>query len=276
MSSPKFQRLLRFRSESGEIHFGEVPESHSWEKELVGTEVFIYEGTSPLDENLKLSDRKAIVKEVLAPFAEVPFIYGVGVLWAHEELELTFIVLLDALAGPYEDIHVHPAAKDLDYEGELVVIIGKDVKNLSNDANALDYVLGYTIGNDLSSRWWQEATKGAQSNYAKSFDQFAPLGPVLVSTNVIPDPAALTLRTHVNGEKRQESGIDDLIFDVAAIIRFFSQGRTLRKGSVIMTGTPFGVGTFLPGGPKFLKDGDDVEIEISQIGKMRNKFVFDQ
>ncbi|KAJ6008079.1 fumarylacetoacetate hydrolase family protein [Penicillium herquei] len=151
--------------------------------------------------------------------------------------------------------------------GELVVVIGKDVKNLPNDANALDYVLG---------RWWQEATKGAQSNYAKSFDQFAPLGPVLVSTNVIPDPAVLTLRTHVNGEKRQESGIDDLIFDVSAIVRFFSQGRTLRKGSVIMTGTPFGVGSFLPGGPKFLKDGDDVEIEISQIGKMRNKFVFDQ
>ncbi|KAJ5721027.1 fumarylacetoacetate hydrolase family protein [Penicillium malachiteum] len=272
MSGPKFQRLLRFRSESGNIHFVEVPENHPWEKELIGTEVFIYYGNSPLDRNLILSDRKAIVKEVLAPFADVPFIYGVGLNFRKHVEESG----VNALAGPYEDIHVHHTAKDLDYEGELIVVIGKDVKNLPNDANALDYVLGYTIGNDLSSRWWQEATKGAQSNYAKSFDQFAPLGPVLVSTNVIPDPAVLTFRTHMNGEKRQESGIDDLIFDVSAIVWFFSQGRTLRKGSVIMTGTPFGVGSFLPGGPKYLKDGDDVEIEISQIGNMRNKFVIDQ
>lgn len=155
-----------------------------------------------------------------------------------------------------------------------MVVIGKEVKNLPDNANALEYVLGYTVGNDVSSRWWQKAT-GGQSNYAKSFEQFAPLGPVLASTKAIPDPAALGLRTYVNGEKRQESGIDDLIFDVSAIVRFFSQGRTLRKGSVIMTGTPFGVGTFLPGGPKFLKNGDEVRIEIDHIGHISNKFLFD-
>lgn len=135
--------------------------------------------------------------------------------------------------------------------------------------------MAYTVGNDLSSRWWQNAT-GGQSNYAKSFGGFAPLGPVLVSPKIIPDPSKLVLRTWVNGEKRQESGVDDLIFDVPAIMRFFSQGRVLRKGSVVMTGTPSGVGSFLEGGPKFLKNGDVVEIEIEKIGKIRNTFVFEE
>lgn len=102
------------------------------------------------------------------------------------------------------------------------------------------------------------------------------MGPVLVSSKVIPDPGKLMLRTWVNGEKRQESGCDDLIFNVSDIIHYLSQGRTMRKGSVVMTGTPSGVGWFIEGGPKFLQDGDVVEIEISEIGKIKNKFVFEQ
>lgn len=156
-------------------------------------------------------------------------------------------------------------------KGELVFVMASTVKNLDDKTNALPLVLGYTIGNDLSSRWWQAAAKGSQSNYAKSFDKFAPLGPVLVSSQLIPDPASLTLRTWVNGEKRQDSGIDDLIFDVPALIRFFSQGRTLRSGAVVMTGTPAGVGSFLEGEAKFLKEGDVVEIEVEKIGRIRNR-----
>lgn len=162
-------------------------------------------------------------------------------------------------------------------QGELVFVMGKTVKNVPAGTNVLDCVQGYTIGNDLSSRFWQDPHRGGnQSNYAKSFDQFAPLGPVLVSSRIIPDPSKLMLRTFVNGEKRQESGVDDLIFDISDIIHHLSQGRTLRKGAVIMTGTPFGVGWFQEGGPKFLKDGDEVEIEISEIGKIKNKFVFEK
>ncbi|PYI21807.1 fumarylacetoacetate hydrolase family protein [Aspergillus violaceofuscus CBS 115571] len=283
MANPKFQRLIRFLSTSGETHMGELPESHLWTQELVGTEVLIYEGKSPWDEHLRLTDQRAVVKEVLSPFPEVPFIYGVGLNYRKHAEESgdpiptypkTFVKYPDAMAGPFEDIYVHHSAKEVDYEGELVVVIGEDVCNLSEQADPMVYVLGYTIGNDVSSRWWQRAT-GGQSNYAKSFEGFAPLGPVLVSSTVVPNPGALTLRTWVNGEKRQESGIDDLIFDVGAIVRFFSQGRTLRKGSVIMTGTPYGVGTFIKGGPKFLKDGDEVKIEIDQIGHICNKFVFE-
>lgn len=156
--------------------------------------------------------------------------------------------------------------------------MGEDVKNVPKGTNALQYVLGYTIGNDISSRIWQDPKRGpgGQSNYAKSYDGFAPIGPVLVSISVIPDPSKLTLKTHVNGEKRQDSRIDDLIFGVSDIIWYLSQGRTLRKGSVIMTGTPSGVGSFLKDGPKFVQNGDVVEIEISDIGIIKNKFVFEQ
>lgn len=153
--------------------------------------------------------------------------------------------------------------------------MGRTVKNVPAGTDSLPDILAYTIGNDVSSRYWQDPNRGGnQSNYAKSFDGFAPLGPVLVSSKVVPNPAALHLHTLVNGEKRQDSGIDDLIFDVSAIVHHLSQGKTLRRGAVVMTGTPSGVGSFLPGGPKFLKDGDEVDIEISQIGRIKNRFVF--
>ncbi|OAA65649.1 fumarylacetoacetate hydrolase family protein [Niveomyces insectorum RCEF 264] len=306
MAEPKFDRLIRFVDESGRIHFGELPKDHAWDKDLHGIEVAIYSGETPFDENLKLTGQKAVVKKVLCPLADVPFIYGVGLNYKRHAAESghalpsyprTFVkypgkqlrrklldfpqgamltMHKDALTGPYEDVHIHPAAKDVDYEGELVFIVGKTVKNVPSKINALDNVFAYTVGNDLSSRFWQDEKRGGnQSHYAKSFDQFAPLGPVLVSSRMIPDPSQLVLRTFVNGEKRQESGVDDLIFNVSDIISYLSQGRTLRRGAVVMTGTPSGVGSFLPGGPRFLEDGDVVEIEIEGIGKIKNKFVVD-
>ena len=158
-------------------------------------------------------------------------------------------------------------------KGELALVIGRDCHNLPADSNPLEYVLGYTIGNDISSRYWQ---KISEASYGKSFDKFAPLGPILVSSHDIIDPSALTLRTRVNGELRQESGTNDLIFSVPEIVRHLSRGRTLRQGTVIFTGTPSGVGAFQQGGPKFLVDGDLVEIEIEGIGKIANKIAFGQ
>jgi 2-keto-4-pentenoate hydratase/2-oxohepta-3-ene-1,7-dioic acid hydratase in catechol pathway len=151
------------------------------------------------------------------------------------------------------------------------VIIGKEAKDLTPEDNPLDYVLGYTVGNDVSSRYWQMPDRsGGQHGYAKSFDKFAPIGPVLVSTKDIPDPSLLTLTTKVNGELRQETKTDDLIFDIPTIIRHLSRGTTLRKNTVIMTGTPSGVAAFMKP-PAWLKDGDIVEVEISGIGIIRNK-----
>ena len=155
------------------------------------------------------------------------------------------------------------------------MVIGKDCKNLSPSENPLDYVLGYAVGNDVSSRYWQNATRSSgQHGYAKSFDKFAPLGPILCSPLAIPDPSKLRLITRVNGEVRQESETDDLIFDVPAIIRHLSRASTLRKGTVIMTGTPSGVAAFR-NPPAWLQDGDVVEIEIEGIGKIRNKMAFE-
>lgn len=153
-------------------------------------------------------------------------------------------------------------------------MIGKPVKDLPESANPLDYVLGYTVGNDVSSRWWQIPDQSAgQHGYAKSFDKFAPIGPILVSTKVIPDPSQLTLTTKVNGEQRQQTKTDDLIFDVPEIIRHLSRGTTLQPGTVIMTGTPSGVAFFLKP-PRFLRHGDEVEVEIDRIGIIKNKMKF--
>lgn len=141
--------------------------------------------------------------------------------------------------------------------------------------NPLDYVLGYSVGNDISSRYWQDKTRSSgQHGYGKSMDKFAPLGPLIASTSVIPDPAKLRITTQVNGVQRQHSGTDSMIFDVARIIRHLSRGTTLRPGTVIMTGTPDGVAAFMRPSP-WLANGDVVEIDITNIGKIRNKMVFD-
>lgn len=181
----------------------------------------------------------------------------------------------DALAGPLDDVPIHPDAQGmLDYEGELTVVIGKDAKNVS-EADALQYVLGYTVGNDVSARNFQlPDTSGGQFCYAKSFDGFAPVGPCVVAPSLIPDPQKLRLVTRVNGQVRQETETSDMIFSVARIIAHLSRGTTLRKGTIIQTGTPSGVGLFME--PKaFLKDGDVVEVTIDGVGAIRNKMVFE-
>lgn len=182
----------------------------------------------------------------------------------------------DALAGPYEDIPIHPEAQSqLDYEGELTVIISRDGKNIP-ESETLSYVLGYTAGNDISARNFQipASISGNQFGYAKSFDKFAPIGPcVLLAEGV--DPQRLTYTTKVNGEVRQQTDTDDMIWTIKQIIAHLSRGTTLRKGTAIMTGTPSGVGLFME--PKgFLKDGDVVEVDIEGIGALRNKIIFEK
>ena len=138
------------------------------------------------------------------------------------------------------------------------------------------YILGYTVGNDVSSRWWQMPERSSnQPGAAKSFDKFAPIGPVITSTSIIPDPSQLTMRTLVNGEQRQFTRTDDLIFDIPAIIRHLSRGTTVRKGTVIMTGTPGGVAAFLKP-PAWLQDGDEVQMELENVGTIKNRIVFEK
>lgn len=137
-----------------------------------------------------------------------------------------------ALAGPTEDIHIHPDCQSmLDYEAELTVVIGKDAKNVK-EADALNYVMGYTSGNDVSARNYQMPdASGGQFCYAKSFDGFAPIGPYITSAEIIRDPQNLSVSTKVNGQVRQQSNTSDMIFSVAQIIAHLSRGTTLRKVS---------------------------------------------
>lgn len=168
------------------------------------------------------------------------------------------------------------AQEQCDYEGELAIVIGREGKDIPED-KALDYVAGYTVGNDVSARDWQREPSKAgpvpQWSFSKSFDRYAPLGPCLVSTSVLGDASKQSLETIVNAEVRQSGNTDDLCFGVRFLVAFCSQGQTLQKGSLIMTGTPGGVGLFMKP-PVFLKDGDEVCVRIGGIGTLRNTIKF--
>ncbi len=156
----------------------------------------------------------------------------------------------------------------VDYEAELAVVIGRAAKNVTRE-NALDHVLGYTCANDVSARDWQKEGGGGQWCRGKSFDTFCPLGPVLVTPDEIPDPHSLKISARVNGETLQDWTTGDMIFDIATIIEFLSSSNTLLPGTVILTGTPHGVGMARTP-PRWLLAGDVAEIEIEKIGILRN------
>jgi 2-keto-4-pentenoate hydratase/2-oxohepta-3-ene-1,7-dioic acid hydratase in catechol pathway len=168
--------------------------------------------------------------------------------------------------------HLH--SDQVDYEAELAVVIGKTCKNVSA-ASALDYVLGYTCANDVSAREWQKAHGGGQWTKGKSFDTFCPLGPILVTADRIPNPQILPIRGILNGSIRQESWTGDMIFSVAEIIAFLSGSTTLLPGTVILTGTPPGVG-FAADPQRFLKHGDEFSVEITGLGSLRNPVVAEE
>lgn len=156
----------------------------------------------------------------------------------------------------------------VDFECELAVIIGRSCKNVAAD-EALDYVLGYTCANDVSARDWQMHGGGHQWCRGKTFDTFCPLGPHIVTADEINDPQQLRIRTLVNGAVMQDWTTGDMIFDVAKLISFLSGSTTLAAGTVILTGTPHGVG-FARRPPVYLQAGDVVTVEIEGIGKLTN------
>ncbi len=159
----------------------------------------------------------------------------------------------------------------VDFECELAVVIGRPAKNVPR-ARALEYVLGYTCANDVSARDWQREGGGTQWCRGKSFDTFAPLGPCLVTADEITNPNGLRIRTTVNGETLQDSSTNDMIFDVATIIEFLSGSTTLVPGTVILTGTPQGVGMARTP-PRWLGAGDTVTIDIEGIGALTNPVI---
>jgi 2-keto-4-pentenoate hydratase/2-oxohepta-3-ene-1,7-dioic acid hydratase in catechol pathway len=176
-----------------------------------------------------------------------------------------------SVVGPYDVIHLHPTeAQKVDYEGELGVVIGKTARNVSA-AEALDYVFGYTVANDVSARDLQFSPYvSGQWIRGKSLDTYCPLGPSIVSKDEIADPQNLSVCTWLNGKAVQESNTKEMIFGVARLIEFISRGITLEPGDVISTGTPRGVGHHRTP-PVYMQAGDVVQVEIGGIGKLRNE-----
>jgi 2-keto-4-pentenoate hydratase/2-oxohepta-3-ene-1,7-dioic acid hydratase in catechol pathway len=156
----------------------------------------------------------------------------------------------------------------VDYEGELAVVIARDCKNIK-PSEALDYVLGYCCANDISARDWQKQWGGGQWSRGKSFDTFCPIGPSLVTADEIPNPHDLHLTFRLNGEVRQSAHTSQMQYSVAEIIAFLSGSSTLPAGSILLTGTPSGVGMGQKP-PQFLKPGDVMEVEISGLGLLQN------
>jgi len=225
-----------------------------------------------------LTQQSADVRKILAPVAPVA-IWCIGQNYRQHATEVgmsageypvAFMKSVNTVQHPGDPILVpaHAGTSELDYEAELVVVIGKSCKDVSRE-RALDYVAGYTCGNDVSARDWQLKKGGTQWCRGKSFDTFAPIGPCLVTPDEITSPNALRIQTKVNGRVLQDSNTADMIRDVPTLLEFLSQSTTLLPGTLIFTGTPHGVG-MAQKPPLWLKPGDEVSVIIEKIGTLTN------
>ncbi|MES2597509.1 MAG: fumarylacetoacetate hydrolase family protein [Verrucomicrobiota bacterium] len=260
-------KIIRYSDSAGQIHHASQQSDGS---------ALVIEGD--IFGSYKVTDRKADVAKLLAP-VEPRIILCIGLNYkfhaeesgaAIPENPVLFIKNPAAVQNPGDPILLPSVLKSdsVDYECELAVVIGKTARNVSK-ADALNYVLGYTCANDVSARDWQKNGGGGQWCRGKTFDTFCPLGPVLVTRDEIPNPNALKIKTILNGETMQDWSTSDMIFDVPRLIEFLSSDTTLLPGTVIITGTPHGVGMARKP-PVWMKAGDSVTIEIEGIGSLTN------
>jgi 2-keto-4-pentenoate hydratase/2-oxohepta-3-ene-1,7-dioic acid hydratase in catechol pathway len=180
---------------------------------------------------------------------------------------LCFAKFTSSLSGPFDPIQLPAEDSQVDFEGELGVIIGQKARRVA-ESDAMRHVAGYVVFNDVSARRWQ--FDDGQWTRGKSCDTFAPNGPFLVTADEVPDPGALRITTRLNGEIMQDSNTNQLIFNIPKIVSYFSHSFTLDPGDLIATGTPAGVG-FSRKPPVYLNDGDVVEVEIERIGRISNR-----
>lgn len=263
-------KIVRFEDAAGAIRHGAMqPDGR-----VTGLVGDLYTDLQPTGETVA-------VKRILAPLGPTA-IYGIGLNYRRHAAEsgmaiperpVLFMKGLNTLQHPDGPIELPTALRsdEVDYECELAVVIGRAAKNVAKE-NALDHVLGYCCANDVSARDWQLRWGGGQWNRGKCFDTFCPLGPWLVTPDEIPNPNALGIRTRLNGDTVQDWNTNDMIFGVAELIAFLSGSSTLLPGTVILTGTPHGVGMAAKP-PRWLRAGDEVEIEIDGLGVLRNPVV---
>ncbi|MEM7392379.1 MAG: fumarylacetoacetate hydrolase family protein [Verrucomicrobiota bacterium] len=260
-------KIIRYNDENGATHYGGSESGEDYRR--IEGDVF---------GEYHLTDEAADVAKLLAP-VDPRIILCIGLNYkkhAEEsgmdlpEKPVLFVKGANAVNHPGDPIELprHLRSDEVDYECELAVVIGKPCKNVSRD-EALDYVLGYTCANDVSSRDWQITWGGGQWCRGKFFDTFAPMGPCLVTPDEITNPNDLGIKTVLNGETVQSSNTNDMHNDVPDLIAFLSGSTTLQPGTVIFTGTPSGVG--MAADPqRWLKPGDEVTIEIEGIGALTN------
>lgn len=261
-------KIIRYLDSAGRAHYG----SEQADGSALRVEGDIFQS------HRVTAERADLVKR-LAPVVPAQ-ILGVGLNYRHHaqesgmkapEIPVLFVKGINTLQHPGDPILIptHLASHEVDYECELAVVIGRACKNVTR-AQALDYVLGYTCANDVSARDWQIKKGGGQWCRGKFFDTFCPLGPRLVTPDEIRGPNQLKIATHLNGQTVQDWTTSDMIFDVATLIEFLSGSTTLVPGTVILTGTPHGVGMAAKPSPRWLKAGDEVTIEIEGIGRLTN------
>ncbi len=222
-------------------------------------------------EAVSLKDAK-----LLAPVENPQKVIGIGLNYEDHAAEtgadipekpIVFAKYANTICGPGDDIRIPPITSQADYEAELAVVIGREARNVS-EADALDHVFGYMNANDVSSRDLQ-FSEGGQWTRSKSIDTFCPVGPYIATADEVPDPQNLRVRCILNGEAMQDGNTSKMIFPVAELIAFLSSGMTLVPGDIIVTGTPPGVGAARD--PQvWLKDGDEVTIEIEGLGSLTN------
>jgi 2-keto-4-pentenoate hydratase/2-oxohepta-3-ene-1,7-dioic acid hydratase in catechol pathway len=243
------------------------------------------DGLNKIEDLLKdsaLKDKRKAALElsevrVLEPVLSPPKIICLGLNYRDHAAEqkaslpdepIFFMKPRTAVVGPDEPIVKPSFVKQLDYEAELAVVIGKRGKNIAVE-DAEKHIFGYTCFNDVSARDIQ--FKDKQWTRGKSFDTFAPMGPCITTADQIGDPTNLRVRAWVNSELRQNGSTSNMVFNVYQIVHELSRVMTLEPCDIIATGTPAGVGFSMKPEPKFLKEGDIVEIEVEKIGKLRNK-----
>ncbi len=260
-------KIIRYQDASG--HNGYAAQQADGTAQKIAGDVFGH---------YTVTQAKADVSKLFAPVVPVAFLC-IGLNYRRHaeeggakipEFPVLFMKSPGAVQNPGDPIVLpyHLKSDEVDYECELAVVIGKTCKNVSKQ-NALDHVLGYTCANDVSARDWQVKRGGGQWCRGKTFDTFAPLGPCLVTKDEIPNPNNLKIKTVLNGETMQDWNTNDMIFDVPTLIEFLSGSTTLLPGTVILTGTPHGVGMARKP-PRWLKPGDSVTIEIEKIGALTN------
>jgi 2-keto-4-pentenoate hydratase/2-oxohepta-3-ene-1,7-dioic acid hydratase in catechol pathway len=263
--------IIRFYDEAGKVCYG----NHHQDETVTRLQGGFFD-------DFQDTGRPVNVHKLLAPLQPAA-ILGIGLNYHQHASEtgmqppaypVLFMKNPGALLHPNDPI-VLPrscmAPLQVDYEAELAVVIGRSAKNVSA-AHALDHVAGYTIANDVSARRWQKHAGGGQWVRGKSFDTFCPLGPVLVTADEITDPQTLQVKSILNNDVMQNANTSDMIFSVAELIEYLSDSTTLLPGTVILTGTPSGVG-FVRKPPVYLNAGDTIEIEIDRIGNLTNTVV---